>query len=247
MFLVPEKKSNLYNTLVEFAYAEYGSALEMLKAAKTANSPKLKVGYINHALDEYRHSKLIFDVLNNEVKRNKDFFKKEFRFSPQNVVLKGYLDKRNFLVEKLKQKNFVEFVYTNEFLAKDSFDSLIKRIKNKESLKILKQISKEEENHADYSVKTLNNIMKEEDRHWTFAKLFYDKKFPNSNLQSAFKKEKLKNKFRTFYYKNVMFLNKIFDPIINGLILIFGSITILLKPNSSSNKNLMAISDKSII
>lgn len=247
MFLVPEKKSNLYNTLVEFAYAEYGSALEMLKAAKTANSPKLKVGYINHALDEYRHSKLIFDVLNNEVKRNKDFFKKEFRFSPQNVVLKGYLDKRNFLVEKLKQKNFVEFVYTNEFLAKDSFDSLIKRIKNKESLKILKQISKEEENHADYSVKTLNNIMKEEDRHWTFAKLFYDKKFPNSNLQSAFKKEKLKNKFRTFYYKNVMFLNKIFDPIINVLILTFGSITILLKPNSSSNKNLMTISDKSVI
>ena len=247
MFLVPDKKSNLYNTLVEFAYAEYGSALEMLKAAKTANSPRLKIGYINHALDEYRHSKLIFDVLNNEVKRNKDFFKKEFRFSPQNVVLKGYVDKRSFLVEKLKQKNFVEFVYANEFLAKDSFNSLIKRIKNKESLIILKKISQEEESHADYSIETLNNIMKEEDRHWTFAKLFYDKKFPNSNLQSAFRKEKLKNKFRTFYYKNVMFLNKIFDPIINGLILIFGSITILLKPNSSSNKNLMTISDKSVI
>jgi len=247
MFLVPDKKSNLYSTLVEFAYAEYGSALEMLKAAKTADSPRLKVGYINHALDEYRHSKLIFDVLNNEVKRNKDFFKKEFRFSPQNVVLKGYIDKRNFLVEKLKQKNFVEFVYTNEFLAKDSFDSLIKRIKNKESLKILKQISQEEENHADYSVETLNNIMKEEDRHWTFAKLFYDKKFPNSNLQIAFRKEKLKNKFRMFYYRNVMFLNKIFDPIINTLIMIFGFITILLKTNSSSKKNLMSISDKSII
>ncbi|WP_435088923.1 hypothetical protein [Candidatus Pelagibacter bacterium nBUS_29] len=138
MFLVPDKKTNLYNTLVEFAYAEYGSALEMLKAAKTANSPRLKVGYINHALDEYRHSKLIFEVLNNEVKRNKDFFKKEFRFSPQNVVLKGYVDKRNFLVEKLKQKNFVEFVYTNEFLAKNSFDSLIKRIKNKRVFKNLK-------------------------------------------------------------------------------------------------------------
>jgi rubrerythrin len=247
MFLIPDKKSSLYNTLVEFAYAEYGSALEMLKAAKTANSPRLKIGYINHALDEYRHSKLIFDVLNNEVKRNKDFFKKEFRFSPQNVVLKGYVDKRSFLVEKLKQKNFVEFVYANEFLAKDSFNSLIKRIKNKESLIILKKISQEEESHADYSIETLNNIMKEEDRHWTFAKLFYDKKFPNSNLQSAFRKEKLKNKFRTFYYKNVMFLNKIIDPIINGLILIFGSITIMLKTNSSSNKNLMRISEKSVI
>ena len=148
MFLVPDKKSSLYNTLVEFAYAEYGSALEMLAAAKKADSPRLKVGYINHALDEYRHSKLIFDVLNNEVKRNNDYFNKDFRFTPQNVVLKGYVDKKSFLVEKLKLKNFVEFVYTNEFLAKDSFDNLIKRIENSDSLKILKQISKEEEGHG---------------------------------------------------------------------------------------------------
>ncbi len=247
MFLVPDNKSNLYNTLVEFAYAEYGSALEMLAAAKKADSPRLKVGYINHALDEYRHSKLIFDVLNNEVKRNKDYFNKEFRFNPQNVVLKGYVDKKNFLVEKLKLKNFVEFVYANEFLAKDSFDNLIKRIENVDSLKILKQISKEEEGHADYSIETLNKIMAEEDRHWTFAKLFYNKKFPNSNLNTAFKKEKIKNKLRMFYYKNVLFLNKIFDPLINLIILIFGYITMFLKSNSSSKKNLMSISEKSVI
>ena len=67
-----------------------------------------------------------------------------------------------FLVEKLKLKNFVEFVYTNEFLAKDSFDSLIKRIEDSESLKILKKIAKDEEGHADYSVNTLNTIMVEE-------------------------------------------------------------------------------------
>ena len=108
MFLQPDKKSNLYNTLVEFGYAEYGSALEMLAAAKMAESPRLKIGYINHALDEYRHSKLIFEVLNNEVKRNKDTFKNEFKFIPQHVVSKGYVDKRNFLVEKLKLKNFWE-------------------------------------------------------------------------------------------------------------------------------------------
>ena len=68
---------------------------------------------------------------------------------PQHVVSKGYVDKTNFLVEKLKLKNFVEFVYTNEFLAKDSFDALIKRIQNTDSLKILKQIASEEEGHAD--------------------------------------------------------------------------------------------------
>ena len=55
MILAPESKKNLYKTLVEFGYAEYGSAIEMLAAAKKTKSSKLKIGYINHALDEYRH------------------------------------------------------------------------------------------------------------------------------------------------------------------------------------------------
>ena len=132
-------------------------------------------------------------------------------------------------------------------MAKDSFDSLIKRINNKESLKILKKISEDEEDHADYSISTLNKIMAEEDRHWGFAKLFYDKKFPNSNLQIAFKKEKFKNKLRLFYFKNVMFLNKIFDPIINSLIVIFGLIPLMLNSDTTLHKNLMKISKSSII
>ena len=44
MILSPEKNNDLLGTLVEFAYAEYGSALEMLAAAKRAKSPKLKIG-----------------------------------------------------------------------------------------------------------------------------------------------------------------------------------------------------------
>lgn len=247
MFLQPDKKKSLYNTLVEFGYAEYGSALEMLAAAKRTDSPRLKVGYINHALDEYRHSKLIFEVLSNEVNKNKDSFKNQFRFTPQQVITKGYVDKRNFLVEKLKLKNFVEFVYTNEFLAKDSFETLIKRINNNDSLKILKEIAIDEEKHADDSILTLNNIMTEEDRHWGFAKLFYNKKFPNSNLNLAFKKEKIKNKLRLFYYKNLLFLNKIFDPIVNSLIFIFGKVVLLLNTNTSLNKNLMDDKTNSVI
>ena len=198
-------------------------------------------------MDEYRHSKLIFEVLNNEVKKNKDTFKNEFKFTPQHVVSKGYVDKTNFLVEKLKLKNFVEFVYTNEFLAKDSFDALIKRIQNTDSLKILKQIASEEEGHADYSILTLNKIMTEEDRHWGFAKLFYNKEFPNSSLSVAYKRETIKNKMRMFYFKNLRFLNKIFNPIINFFILIFGGVAIFLNQSSSENKNLMRISSNSIL
>jgi len=246
---------NLYKTLVEFAYAEYGSALEMLAAAKKAESPKLKIGYINHALDEYRHSALIFKVLDNEIKKNNHYFQKEFKFTPQNVVIKGYVDKSGFLTEKLSLKKFVEFVYSNELLAKQSFEVLIKRIKNSDSLEILNEISQDEEKHAhsvleqhtDYSTSKLSEIMSEEDRHWGFAKIFYNKKFPDSDLNLAFKKEKIKNRMRLFYFKNLLFLDKIFNPIINFFIRIFGYIAMLLKPTSNDDQDLMRINSRSIL
>jgi rubrerythrin len=255
MFLAPEKNKNIYKTLVEFGYAEYGSALEMLAAAKKAESPKLKIGYINHSLDEYRHSALIFKILDNEIKKNKDYFNKEFKFTPQNVVTKGYIDKGGFLIEKLSLKKFVEFVYSNELLAKQSFEALIKRINNLDSLEMLNEIAQDEEKHAhgaldqhvDYSASKLNEIMTEEDRHWGFAKIFYNKKFPDSNLDFAFKKEKTRNKMRLFYFKNLRILNRVFEPIINFMILIFGNIAMLLIPSSSSEKNLMKIQSKSIL
>ena len=64
MILTPEKDQNLLKSIVEFSYAEYGSALEMLAAAKRAKSPKLKIGYIKHALDEYRHTFLVKGFVN---------------------------------------------------------------------------------------------------------------------------------------------------------------------------------------
>tara|TARA_B110000008_G_scaffold131600_1_gene133748 strand:+ start:282 stop:1049 length:768 start_codon:yes stop_codon:yes gene_type:complete len=255
MIITPQNNSNLHKTLVEFGYAEYGSALEMLAASKKAQSAKLKLGYINHALDEYRHSALIFQVLNNELKKNNCFFEKKFKFTPQNVLSKGYVDKNGFLIEKLSLKKFVEFVYSSEFLAKQSFEVLIKRIKNSESLEILNEIAQDEEKHAhgaleqhaDFSTSKLNEIMNEEDRHWGFAKIFYNKKFPDSNLNFAFKKEKIKNKIRLFYFKNLIFLNKIFNPIINFFIRIFGYIAMLLKPTSNDDKDLMKINSTSIL
>ena len=41
MILTPDNNNNLLRTIVEFTYAEYGSALEMLIAAKKVNSPRL--------------------------------------------------------------------------------------------------------------------------------------------------------------------------------------------------------------
>ena len=66
----------------------------------------------------------------------------------------------------------------------------------------------DELHHADDSQSTLNNIMKDELVHHGMAKKFYESKFPDSKLQKAFKREKMKNKLRLFYYKNAKFLNK---------------------------------------
>ena len=247
MILTPDKNNDLLGTLVEFAYAEYGSALEMLAAAKKAKSPKLKLGYIRHASDEYRHTALIFKVLSNQIRNGVGNFKREYKFSPQNDVLKGYVDKEGFLVEKFPLKKFVEFVYSNEFLAKESFDYLSKRIGDAESLKTLKRIMADELNHADDSQSTLNAIMKDELVHHGMAKKFYEAKFPEAKLQKAFKREMLKNKFRVFYYKNVKFLNKIFDPILNFLITCFGRIVNLIIIPNTNKQNLMSNNPKSVV
>lgn len=247
MILSPEKNNDLLGTLVEFAYAEYGSALEMLAAAKRAKSPKLKIGYIKHALDEYRHTALIFKVLSNQVERGVGEFKREYKFSPQNVVTKGYVDKEGFLVEKLSLKKFVEFVYSNEFLAKESFDYLSKRVEDAESLNTLNTIMKDELSHADDSIDTLENIMKDELVHHGMAKKFYESKFPNAKLQIAFKRERIKNKLRLFYYKNLKFLNKIFDPILNFLIFCFGKIVNFISVPDTNKKNLMLSNSKSVV
>ena len=247
MILSPEKNNDLLGTLVEFAYAEYGSALEMLAAAKRAKSPKLKLGYIKHASDEYRHTSLIFKVLSNQVERGVGKFKREYKFSPQNVITKGYVDKDGFLVEKLSLKKFVEFVYSNEFLAKESFDYLSKRVEDAESLKTLSSIMKDELHHADDSIDTLENIMKDELVHHGMAKKFYESKFPNAKLQIAFKRERIKNRLRLFYYKNLKFLNKIFDPILNFLIGCFGKIVNFISIPESNKKNLMSSNSKSVV
>ena len=247
MILTPEKNRDLLGTLVEFAYAEYGSALEMLAAAKKAKSPKLKLGYIRHASDEYRHTALIFKVLSNQIRKGIGDFKREYKFSPQNVILKGYVDKEGFLVEKFPLKKFVEFVYSNEYLAKESFDYLSKRIGDAKSIETLKNIMDDELNHADDSEATLAAIQKDELVHHGMAKKFYESKFPNAKLQIAFKREKIKNRFRMFYYKNLRFLNKVFDPILNFIINIFGKVVNLISVPDKEKRNLMSSNSNSVV
>jgi len=248
MILTPDSDKNLLSTLVEFSYAEYGSALEMLYASKNVKSPNLKIGYINHAIDEYRHTRLIYSVLANQLKINSKLeYLKEYKFRPINVVEKGYVDKKGFLFEKFHLKKFVEFVYTNEFLAKKSFDKLKLRIKDNESLNVITSIMDDEQDHADNSIETLDDIMADENKHWGYAQNYYEKKYPESKLKKAFYREKLKNKLRLAYLKNLKILNKIFDPIILILILIFGNLLRMVTISHLKKNHISDFNPKSII
>ena len=248
MILTPDSDKNLLSTLVEFSYAEYGSALEMLYASKNVKSPNLKIGYINHAIDEYRHTRLIYSVLANQLNINSKLeYLKEYKFRPINVVEKGYVDKKGILFEKFHLKKFVEFVYTNEFLAKKSFDKLKLRIKDNESLDVITSIMDDEQDHADNSIETLDEIMADENKHWGYAQNYYEKKYPESKLKKAFYREKLKNKLRLAYLKNLKILNKIFDPIILFLILIFGNLLRIVSIKSLKKNHISDFNPKSII
>ena len=228
----PREGKDLLSTLNEFAYAEYGSFLEVLALAKKTESPRRKFGFIKHALDEYRHSSLFFNILSNQAKRGVGKFKREYRYFPQNVIIKGYVDKEGFLVEKLSLKNLLEFVYANEIMVKETFD----RIKK------INSIMKDEE-----SINILNSMMKDEMDHHGQAKKLYEIKFPNSKLQIALKKERIKRNFRLINFHNIKLLNKIFDPIINFFINCFGKIINLISIPDSNNKNLMMLDPKNVI
>ena len=228
----PKEGKDLLGTLNEFAYAEYGSFLEVLAVAKKTESPRRKFGFIKHAIEEYRHSSLFFNILSNQAKRGVGKFKREYRYFPQNVIIKGYVDKEGFLIEKLSLKKLLEFVYANELMVKETFDRLKK----------INSIIQDEE-----SINILNSIMKDELDHHGQAKKLYEIKFPDSKLQFALKKERIKRNFRLINFHNIKFLNKIFDLIINFFISCFGKIINLISVPDSKNENLMTLDPQSVI
>ena len=69
----PERSCFVFN---EFAAAEFSPALEMLFAAKTVNNKKLSIGFIRHALDEYKHYS-IFTTIKNQITSEYNINKKE--------------------------------------------------------------------------------------------------------------------------------------------------------------------------
>jgi len=230
-----EKKNRYLNILNETLSAEYGSALEMLAACKLSEKDTFAYGYFQHSKDEYNHSKTFYSILGKYGRQYGEKISRKYRFNTNSLIAKGYLSQDGYLIETMKLKDFIAYVYTNELLAKESFEKI---------LKLFKKDSNEREQ--------ISKIMSDELRHHGFAEKHFLKYYPRLQpwqLMLYRFRESVKNKGRKFYDKNLKFLDKVLTPLYYFLAFIAGKLLLLIDLDQfqRQGKNLMDIKSKSIL
>ena len=218
MFLIPKSSFKKFDperscfVLNEFAAAEFSSALEMLFAAKTVNNEKLSNGFIRHALDEYKHCFIFINIKNQIILEHK-INKKELSFVPNHIYNKGYIYKDHFIFEKKKLNDFAIFIGANEEIAERKLIAFSNHLKEHKPLvfKKIQNILKDEERHAEYSLR--------------FAK--------NNNGPFSYKIklaiEKTSSYLRHLYANSLNKFSFIFYPILITIIIVISFIAYFLK------------------
>ena len=219
----------------ETAHAELASALEMLAACKRTDSPRRALGYFMHAKDEYNHSRSFFKMLSVRGKRASIKIARDFRFKPPSLITKGYISKQGFLIETMKLKDFIAFVYTNELLAKSSFENILNLV-----------------GHSTEEGRIISSIMGDELRHHGMAKKFFLNHYPALQpwqLMIYRTKETIYNKGRKIYDANLKFLDRLLTPLYRTIAYLTGTIAMRLNLNEfkREGKNLMDISSNSVL
>ncbi len=229
------RKDNEISVFYETAHAELASALEMLAACKETTSPNQAFGYFMHAKDEYNHAGCFFKMLSKRGKDSSLEIARGFRFVPPSLITKGYISNKGFLIDTMKLKDFIAFVYTNELLAKSSFE------------KILNLVGPSTNEGA-----AISNIMKDELRHHGMAKKHFLKYYPALQpwqLLIYRIKETINNKGRKLYDANLKFLDKLLTPLYKSMAYLAGNFArqLNLTEFQRKGKNLMKISSHSLL
>ena len=217
MFLIPKSSFKKFDperscfVLNEFASAEFSSAIEMLFAAKVVDNKKLSNGFIRHALDEYKHCS-IFTKIKNQIISEYKINKKELSFIPNHIYNKGYIYKDHFIFEKKKLKDFAIFVGANEEIAEKKLIEFTDHLKEHKPLayKQIQDILKDEEKHAEYSLK--------------FAKSNHDL----LSYKIKLSKEKILSFFRHIYANSLNKFSYIFKPILISIIILISFVAYFL-------------------
>ena len=230
-----KKEEKYLRVMQETAYAEFGSALEMLSACKQSKQEKFCFGFFHHSKDEYNHTQVFLSLLSKYGKNINPELAREYRFAAQSLINKGYISPKGFLVETMKFKDFIAYVYTNELLAKESFEKILKLV-----------------NPFTLEGNQISQIMKDELRHHGLAKKHFLKYYPRLQpwqLMVYRVRETLQNKGRKIYDSNLRFLDKILSPLYKSISYVAGLVIKNLNLNEfdRKGKNLMNLSSSSII
>jgi len=234
MFFIPKigKKNlnnkNLASIVNEFSFAEFSSALEMLFAAKKMDNIKLKKGFINHSLDEYRHYE-IFSKIKKRLYKKKEY---ELRFTPKIIYNKGYISNKNFLIEKKNLINFSVFIAANETIAKNKLENLNTLVKQKSSeLSLL-----------------IQEILVDEERHSNLSSNYSKKKLSKIKYWLSYKKEETLSNIRHLYANSLNKTQKIFYPIFVILLMALSKLSFKINlVNKNKSKNILENIDPSAI
>ena len=217
MFLIPKSSFKKFDperscfVLNEFAAAEFSSAIEMLFAAKVVDDKKLSIGFIRHALDEYKHCS-IFTKIKNQMILEYKINKKELSFIPNHIYNKGYIYKDHFIFEKKKLNDFAIFIGANEEIAEKKLIAFTDHLKVHKPLvhRQIQDILKDEEKHAEYSLR--------------FAK----KKHGLFSYKIKLAKEKILSFFRHIYANSLNKFSFIFKPILISIIILISFVAFFL-------------------
>ena len=148
---------------------------------------------------------------------------------------KGYISNEGFLIDTMKLKDFIAFVYTNELLAKSSFENILNLV-----------------GPDTDEGKIISSIMMDELRHHGMAKKYFLNHYPALQPWQLIIyrfRETLHNKGRKLYDANLKFLDRILTPLYMGMAFVAGSMARKLNLNEFKRvgKNLMDISPNSIL
>ena len=191
---------------LDFALAEFSSAIEMLQAAKLVESRALCKGFVNHALDEYRHTEFFRRLL----KSSNDI---QLKFDPRLSIALGFINPEKFLFEANDLTQFTAFVAINEASAlrmfskiKPAIDGATDELKSEiediidDETEHLRSFTKNPTENAKYSDSFVYEmLLLDEERHAGLSSGFLEKiASPRKRAWLRFR-YKIGNKFRHFW------------------------------------------------
>lgn len=231
---------------LDFALAEFSSAIEMLQASKLVDNDLLARGFLNHALDEYRHTEFFKRLLNSNMEN-------KLRFDPRLTIALGFVNPEKYLFEANSLERFTAFVAINEASALRMFSKIrpvingasddlkneIETIIEEETchLKEFTKTSEEDKTYTDNFVYEM--LLLDEERHASLADGFLEKIASPRRRKWLRIRYKVGNKFRHFWGSQRRirgFVDKFISILVVGLIL---PLRRVLRFPASGNRNLI--------